>query len=110
MKLRHLYLFFCVVGFVLPYWQFLPWVVEHGLNMRLFFQELFASRISSFFGLDVFISAVVFGSFASTEAGRLRMKNLWLPFVGLFLVGVSLALPLFLYLREPYLARDTANA
>ena len=110
MKLRHLYLLFCVLGLVLPYWQFVPWVMEHGLHLRLLFHDLFANRISGFFGLDVIVSAVVFGSFASTEGGRLKMRNLWMPFVALFLVGVSLALPLFLYLREPYLARDTAIA
>ena len=110
MKLRHLYLLFCVVGLALPYWQFVPWVMEHGLNLRLLFHDLFANRISGFFGLDVIVSAVVFGGFACTEAGRLKMRNVWLPFVALFLVGVSLALPLFLYLREPYLARDPANA
>jgi len=110
MKLRHLYILLCVVGLVLPYWQFVPWVMEHGLSLRLLFHELFANRIGGFFGLDVIVSAVAFGIFASTEAGRLKMRGFWLPFVALFLVGVSLALPLFLYLREPYLARDTANA
>ena len=110
MKLRYLYLLFCVAGLLLPYWQFLPWLMEHGLNLRLLFHDLFANRISGFFGLDVLVSALVFVSFASIEAGRLKMRNLWLPFVALFLVGVSLALPLFLYLREPYLARNTANA
>jgi hypothetical protein len=56
------------------------------------------------------VSAIVVASFASTEAGRLKMRNLWLPFIALVLVGVSLALPLFLYLREPYLSEDAANS
>jgi hypothetical protein len=32
MKLRHVYLFLCVVGFLLPYSQFVPWVMEHGFS------------------------------------------------------------------------------
>jgi hypothetical protein len=55
MRLRHVYLFFGLVGTVLPYWKFLPWVMEHGLNLALLCQELFATRIGAFFGFDVVI-------------------------------------------------------
>lgn len=105
MKLRNLYLLFCVLGLVLPYSQFVPWVMAHGLNFSLFAHELFANRISGFFVLDVLVSAVVFCSFASSEGARLRMRHIWLPIVAVCLVGVSLGLPLFLYLRQPYLER-----
>jgi len=47
---KRFYLALCVVGFLLPYWQFVPWVAEHGLNLSLFAHDLFANRISSFFG------------------------------------------------------------
>jgi hypothetical protein len=54
-----MYLVMCVVGLVLPYWQFVPWVAAHGLNLRLFVEQMFANRISGFFVLDVLVSAVV---------------------------------------------------
>ena len=101
MKLRHLYLLFALIGLVLPYSQFIPWIVEHhALNMPLFIRDLFANRISAFFAMDVIVSAIVLISFIQTEGKRLGMRLLWLPTVSVILVGVSLGLPLFLYLRQ----------
>ncbi len=106
MKLRHLYLAFAVLGLVLPYSQFIPWVMEHhALNMELFIRDLFANRVSAFFALDVIVSAVVLISFIQIEGKRLAMRLLWLPIVSALLVGVSLGLPLFLYLRQLQLDR-----
>jgi hypothetical protein len=99
------YLVLCFLGFALPYWQFLPWAMEHGLNMRLFVHELFANRIGGFFGMDVLVSAVALIGFIRSEGTRLKMNQLWLPIVSVFLVGVSLGLPLFLYIRERELVR-----
>jgi len=100
MKVKSLYLLLCVAGLALPYWQFIPWVAEHGLNLRLFVQQLFANRIGGFFGMDVLVSAVVLVIFMRAESARVAVRGRWLPVVALLTVGVSLALPLFLYLRE----------
>ncbi len=72
MKLRHVYLIFCLLGLLLPYSQFVPWIMEHhALNMPLFVRDLFANRISAFFAFDVIVSAVVLISFIHTEGKRL---------------------------------------
>jgi hypothetical protein len=97
---KNMYLFLCVLGAVLPYSQFIPWVLEHGLNIELFVRQLFANRIGGFFGLDVLVSAVVLVGFVRVEGRRLGMRLLWLPIAGLLAVGVSFGLPMFLYLRE----------
>jgi len=57
MKPKTIFLAPCFVGVLLPYWQFVLWVVEHGMNLPLFARELFANRISAFFGMDVLVSA-----------------------------------------------------
>ena len=103
MRLRHLYLLLCLLGIVLPYWQFVPWVSSHGASLPLFVHELFATRIGAFFGMDVFVSAIALVIFASAEGGRLQMRGRWLVVVAVLLVGVSLGLPLFLYLRERHM-------
>jgi hypothetical protein len=100
MKLKTLYLILCVIGAVLPCWQFVPWVSQNGLSMALFFHQLFANRISSFFGMDVLVSAAVLVVFMRSESSRLRITGRWLPILALLLVGVSLAFPMFLYMRE----------
>lgn len=107
MRLRHLYLAFALIGLILPYWQFVPWLVQHhGFNLPLFFHDLFANRIGAFFAIDVVVSAVVLLSFIQTEGKRLGMRLLWLPTVATLLVGVSCGLPLFLYLRQLHLVRS----
>jgi Protein of unknown function DUF2834 len=108
MKLRYLYLVFCLLGLLLPYSQFMPWIMEHrGLNMPLFIRDLFANRISAFFAFDVIVSAIVLILFIQSEGRRLGIRRLWLPTLAVFLVGVSLGLPLFLYLRQLQLDRGT---
>jgi Terpene cyclase DEP1 len=100
MKPKTIYLVLCFIGVLLPYWQFVPWVVAHGMNLSLFVHELFANRISAFFGMDVLVSAVVLVAFMRIESGRLSIPRRWLPILAVLLVGVSLALPMFLYMRE----------
>lgn len=110
MKLKTVYLMLCVLGLVLPYSQFVPWVLENGLHMRLFFQQLFANRIGAFFGMDVLVSAVALMVFARAEGRRLAhgAHTCWLTLAAVLTVGVSLGLPLFLYLRE--LEQERARA
>lgn len=103
MNIRTGYLILCVAGFVLPYSQFMPWAMEHGVDGPLFIGELFSNRIGGFFGLDVIISACVLIPFVVSEGRRLRMPRLWLPIIGTLLVGVSFGFPLFLYMRQPYI-------
>ena len=100
MKRKLLYLVLCVAGTVLPYSQFLPFLREHGLNLRLFVEQLFANRISAFFGLDVIVSALVLWVFVLVDGRRFGVRHLWAPLAASLTVGVSLGLPLFLYLRE----------
>ena len=100
MKPKTIYLALCFVGALLPYWQFVPWVMQHGLNLPLFVRELFANRISAFFGMDVLVSAAVLMVFMRIEGARLDIRRRWLPVLAVLTVGVSLALPMFLYMRE----------
>lgn len=110
MKLKTIYLVLCVLGVVVPYWQLAPWLATNGLNMPLFFQQLFANHIGAFFGMDVVVSAVALLLFVRTESSRLDVPGRWLPLIAVLTVGVSLGLPLFLYLRERKLEQDQAQA
>ena len=108
MRLRHAYLLLCLAGIVLPYWALLPWFAEHGLDLPLFCQELFSTRIGASFGVDVIISALVLFIFVFVEGRRLAIAHLWLPVLATLLVGVSLGFPLFLYLRQRMLDATAA--
>ncbi|MEZ4500997.1 MAG: DUF2834 domain-containing protein [Thermomicrobiales bacterium] len=86
------------LGFIIPFFQILPWLVDHGLDVRLFIDELFANPVSSFFALDVVMAVVTLLVLAVVDrelSGRQRLG------VGLgALLGASVGLPLYLLLRE----------
>jgi hypothetical protein len=100
MKPKSIYLALCVAGTVLPYSQFIPFIREHGLDLRVFWEQLFSNRIGGFFGMDVFVSSVALWVLVLVEGRRAGVRRLWAPIAANLAVGVSLGLPLFLYLRE----------
>jgi Terpene cyclase DEP1 len=103
------YLILCILGTALSYSQFIPFLLEKGLNINAFFEQLFANQISGFFVMDVIVSSVFFRFFVFSECSRLNMKNLWIYIATNLLVGVSLGLPLFLLMRQRQLEVITLN-
>ena len=75
MKRKSIYLLLCVAGAVLPYWQFVPWVLENGLDVSLLLKQLFANRISAFFATDVIVSSVVVFVFVRFERAGLATNG-----------------------------------
>lgn len=67
--------------------------------MPLFLHDLHAEHVSEFFAVDVMASAVVVLGFLFSERRRLGSSRR-IPVIGPMLLGVSVALPLLLYLRE----------
>ncbi len=97
MPRKTLYLVLFIAGVAVPMSAFLPWLAAHGMDIRLFAQELFANRISTFFALDLLLTAICVLHLALQERRRLRFW--WVPAVVTVLIGVSAGLPLLLYLR-----------
>jgi hypothetical protein len=100
MLMRWLYLIAAILGAVLPLSQLFPFMSEHGFDVPLLFRELFQNNVSAFFGMDVIVSSLALWLFVFSEGRRRGMRNLWLYVVCNLAVGVSLALPLFLFFRE----------
>ena len=98
--MKWLYGLLCVLGLILPYYFFVPFVAANGLNIPLFISQLFANPISSFFGADVIVSSLVLWAFIYFETRKRTVKLWWLCIIANLAVGVSLGLPLFLLLRE----------
>lgn len=99
-SLEAIYLRLAILGAAVPLAAFLPWLAEHGIDLDLFIQNLFANRIAAFFGWDVVISAVVV--LVAVAAGRDGLSNAQRSGViaGTLLIGVSCGLPLLLLFRE----------
>ncbi|BAY08423.1 DUF2834 domain-containing protein [Calothrix sp. NIES-2098] len=100
MMMQIIYLILCFFGFVLPYSQFIPFLLEKGLDIKLFFEQLFANKVSGFFAMDVIVSSLTFWALIFWEGTRLKMQNLWVYVACNVLVGVSFSLPLFLLMRQ----------
>ncbi len=98
--MKWIYALLCVLGLVLPYYFFVPFALQHGLDISLLVGQLFASPVSSFFGTDVIVSSLVLWAFIYQETRRRTVRLWWLCVLASLTVGVSLGFPLFLLLRE----------
>lgn len=98
-----IYILLCIAGTVLPLSQFVPWLSVYSLNVPLLLQHATSSHIAAFAWSDVLVSGVAVAVFVISETRRLAMRRLWLP-LSCLVIGPSLALPLFLFLRERHLA------
>ena len=104
--MKPLYLILAIVGLVLPYYFFVGFLAANGLNLSLLIQQLFSTPISTFFAVDLLITAIVFWVFLYREARRLQMNRWWVYLAVTLLVGPSFAFPLFLYVRETRLVTN----
>ena len=107
--MQAIYAILCILGTALPLAQFIPWLADQGLNLPLFIQQAIATPIAAFAWSDLVVSALVVVIFVLSEGRRLGIRRAWASLFGLA-VGVSLALPLFLLLRERHLASVGASA
>ena len=98
--MKRLYLTLAILGLIIPYSEFIPFIFENGLNVELILSQMFAPRISSFFSWDVIISAIVLMSFIGFEYKKSGNKKYLWAVLGTCSVGVSFGLPLFLYLKD----------
>jgi hypothetical protein len=108
MKPKQLYAILAILGAVLPLWHLVPFVQENGLDIALMFKQLFSAPVSAFFGTDVIVASVVLWVLIAIEGRRAGVPRLWLPVLASIAVGVSLALPLFLFMRESRLEHRAA--
>lgn len=100
MNRKSIYGVLALLGLLAPYYFLFKFLGTDGLNISLLLSQLFANNISTFFAVDLILSVIVFWVYMIAEANRLQMKNWWLYIVATVTVGLSFALPLFLYFRE----------
>ena len=104
--LQSIYLVLAILGFALPYSQLIPFFIDNGFDLSLFWSQLFANRISTDFAFDLLVSSLVFWIFLYKEGKRINLKSLWVYVVLNLIIGLSFALPLFLLMRSRHLDRE----
>jgi hypothetical protein len=94
---KKLYAALAIPGFLLPMSQLLPFIRQSGFDLMAFMTQPFVNPASSMFALDLLVSCVVFWTFVFFEG---QVRHRWLYVALTLLVGLSFALPLFLWARE----------
>lgn len=97
---KNIYIVLCVLGAVIPMAVFVPFVLENGPNMGLFVREMFATQVASFLSADLMLSSLALWVFIFFEVRKRPIQYWWLAILANLAVGLSLALPLFLLMRE----------
>ncbi|WP_371929421.1 DUF2834 domain-containing protein [Photobacterium sp. CCB-ST2H9] len=92
-------LFLTLLGIVLPYGAFLPWLLEHGPDLPLFYNQAIANPVSIFAWLDVLNLAVALLLWIVVDGQQHQIRHRWLAMIGTLTIGVSCGLPFYLYLR-----------
>ena len=98
--MRNVFLGLTIAGAVIPYLFFFDFISQHGVDFPLFISSLFVNGAAGGFSVDLLISSLVFWLFMFSER-----KNAISPspvgFIVLNLtIGLSCALPAYLYVRE----------
>ena len=98
--MQRIYLLFMVLGTVLPWWFFGSFFTDNGFNLLIFFKALAINDAIKGVTTDITLSSALFWLWAYNDAKQLKIKNWWLVIPSTLLIGLSLALPLYFYLRE----------
>ena len=100
MTKKNIFLILAIVGFLAPYFFFVQVPPASALDLPALIGPLFANGLKKGVAMNLAVSVIAFWTFVFVEANRLRMKNPWVYLLATLLVGLSFALPLFLYFRE----------
>jgi hypothetical protein len=94
--MKKVYFILCILGVILPYYHLIHFLIESNGSMAGFFPQLFATHPMAMISMDIAVAASAFSVFL-IHKWRTTKLNITKYFVCLFMVGFSLALPLYLY-------------
>jgi hypothetical protein len=100
MTTREKLLLLAVIGFIVPNVMIAVFIVEHGLDIGLYFENWFDTLPSAQLVVDLVIAFLALVVWASWDGPRSGVDNWWVVIPASLLVGVCFALPLYLYMRE----------
>ncbi|WP_374035670.1 DUF2834 domain-containing protein [Bdellovibrio bacteriovorus] len=98
--MRKIWIFFSVLGTVLPFYYLVPFFMEPGASVSLFLEQLFANSVSRFFAVDLVISSAAFLLWSFFDSKKKNINGWWMILAANLMVGLSLALPLYFYKRS----------
>ena len=100
--MSYLYLFISILGAIFPMISNFNFVMEYGssFDINQFIQLANANPAAESISRDLLIGASAVFIWIVNESKKLNMKNMWIVYVGTFLIAFAFSAPFFLFLRE----------
>ena len=100
--LSYLYLFLSILGAILPMMANFDFALEYGntFDIKNFITLANANPAAQSISRDLLVGASAVFIWIVSESKKLSIKNMWIVYVGTFLVAFAFSAPFFLFLRE----------
>ena len=98
--MKNLYLGLAIVGAIIPIAFFLQFFSAEGINLPSFVSGLFVNGAAAGFSADLLISSFVFWLYMFQQQKKEKAPKPGLFIVLNLFIGLSCALPAYLYARE----------
>jgi len=98
--MKNFYLFLAVIGAIIPGVFFFQFIQLNGIDLRAFISALFVNGAAGGFSADLLISSFVFRAYMFQQTKSSPAPKPWLFLVLNLCIGLSCALPAYLYARQ----------
>lgn len=103
--LSAVYFMLAILGLLWTWSHFIQYFIStDGPAVRLFFSSVMQNDASAGVAIDATLAGVVFSVLAVTRASRDGVKWPWMYVLATFVVGLCVAMPMYLCFRERVLA------
>ena len=100
--LSYLYLFISFLGAILPMMANFEYAREYGnsFDIKNFIALANSNPAAESISRDLLVGASAVFIWIVNESKKLQMKNMWIVYIGTFLIAFAFSAPFFLFLRE----------
>ena len=100
--LSYLYLFLSILGAILPMLANFDFATEYGnsFDIKYFISLANANPAAQSISRDLLVGATAVFIWIVNESRKLSIKNMWIVYIGTFLIAFAFSAPFFLFLRE----------
>ena len=100
--LSYLYLFLSIIGAILPMLANFDFAMQYGnsFDIKNFISLANANPAAQSISRDLLVGASAIFIWIINESKKLNIKNMWIVYVGTFLIAFAFSAPFFLFLRE----------
>ena len=101
-KLSYLYLILSILGAILTMMANFDFAIEYGnsFDIKNFISLANANPAAQSISRDLLVGATAVFIWIVNESKKLNIKNMWVVYIGTFLIAFAFSAPFFLFLRE----------